>query len=82
MEQAQTVSPAPTTAEDTLREVRKRLVNIHYALVEGELGDLELQGRTRERLMDVMTYITTALGDVRPTRAPTAVRERSGERRR
>jgi hypothetical protein len=61
-EQAQTIRP-----DDALREIRQRLISIHYGLAEGPLGDRELQKRTRDRLMELLTYVNAVIppSDVR-----------------
>ena len=48
-EHAQTIRP-----DEALREIRQRLISIHYGLAEGSLGDRELQKRTRDRLMELL----------------------------
>ena len=55
-EPAQTIRP-----DEALREVRQRLISIHYGLAEGPLGDRELQKRTRDRLMELLTYVNAAI---------------------
>lgn len=53
----------------TLDEIRRRLVSIHYALMEGPHGDRELQRRTRERLMELLEYVNDALEQQKQTNA-------------
>jgi len=55
-EQAQTIRP-----DEALREIRQRLISIHYGLAEGPLGDRGLQKRTRDRLMDLLTYVNAVI---------------------
>ena len=47
--------------DEALREIRQRLISIHYGLAEGPLGDRELQKRTRDRLMELLTYVNAAI---------------------
>jgi hypothetical protein len=55
-EPAQTIRP-----DEALREIRQRLISIHYGLAEGPLGDRELQKRTRDRLMELLSYVNAAI---------------------
>jgi hypothetical protein len=55
-EQAQTIRP-----DEALQEIRQRLISIHYGLAEGPLGDRDLQKRTRDRLMDLLTFVNDAI---------------------
>ena len=55
-EQAQTIRP-----DEALREIRQRLISIHHGLAEGPLRDRELQKRTRDRLMELLTYVNDAI---------------------
>jgi len=48
-------------SDETLQEIRRRLISIHYELAEGPHGDRELQRRTRERLMDLMRYVNDVI---------------------
>ena len=55
-EQTQTIRP-----DEALREIRQRLISIHYGLAEGSLGDRDLQKRTRDRLMELLTFVYAAI---------------------
>jgi hypothetical protein len=46
----------PSSA-DSLREIQRRVIAIHYDLSEGVAGDLELQHRTLDRLMALVEHI-------------------------
>ncbi|HZO29408.1 MAG TPA: hypothetical protein VFH48_25820 [Chloroflexota bacterium] len=55
-EHAQTIRP-----DEALREIRQRLISIHYGLAEGPLGDRELQKRARDRLMELLEYVNAII---------------------
>ena len=60
---------AKQTAE-TLREVQKQLVRIHYPLAEAASVDVGLQRRTLDRLMALMQYVESAIENAETTRNP------------
>lgn len=66
MASEQTTQARATNADDALREVRRRLVSIHYGLAEGPHGDRELQRQTRERLMELLAYVNDAIDHPAP----------------
>jgi hypothetical protein len=53
-------SPVPS-AVDTLEEIARRLVAIHYPLAEHLDGGVELQRQTRRRLEDLMAFVDDAI---------------------
>ena len=51
----------PSTTNDTLEEIARRLVAIHYPLAEHLDGDPELQRQTRKRIEELMAYVDAAI---------------------
>jgi hypothetical protein len=45
------------SSADSLREIQRQVIAIHYDLSEGMAGDLELQHRTLDRLMALVEQI-------------------------
>ena len=48
-------------AADTLEEIARRLVAIHYPLAEHLDGGPELQRQTRKRIEELMAYVDAAI---------------------
>ena len=45
------------SSSDSLREIQRQVIAIHYDLSEGVAGDRELQHRTLDRLMALVEHI-------------------------
>jgi len=52
------------TTTDSLRDIQRQVIAIHYDLSEGVAGDRELQHRTLDRLMALVEHIEGVIDSV------------------